>query len=167
MLLWIVTDTFTSCMITSLIAVYIRVLDFGALRYCYWFQDCVLHGAALLPTRVRLRRFTVIAHFDFVQKHMNKLSARPQRALFSTKYSLLLVYTIHDHEIRLYHVWSRMQWWHKDFLNDKLRDGPIPPVSPAVACTMLLSCTFFFIYLLLAISRTYSQSLRAFSQQIQ
>jgi len=36
-------------------------------------------------------------------------------------------------------------------------DGPIPPVSPAVACTMLLSCTFFFIYLLLAISRTYSQ----------
>merc|ERR1719456_1319749 len=26
-------------------------------------------------------------------------------------------------------------------------DGPIPPVSPAVACTMLLSCTFFFIYL--------------------
>jgi hypothetical protein len=36
-------------------------------------------------------------------------------------------------------------------------DGPVPPVSPAVACTMLLSCTFFFIYLLLAISRTYSQ----------
>merc|ERR1719326_2361069 len=36
-------------------------------------------------------------------------------------------------------------------------DGEIPPVSPAVACTMLLSCTFFFIYLLLAISRTYSQ----------
>merc|ERR1719217_11675 len=36
-------------------------------------------------------------------------------------------------------------------------DGPIPPVSPAVACTMLLSCTFFVIYLLLAISRTYSQ----------
>merc|ERR1719421_1562748 len=36
-------------------------------------------------------------------------------------------------------------------------DGPIPPVSPAVACTMLLSCTFFIIYLLLAISRTYSQ----------
>ena len=50
---------------------------------------------------------------------------------------------------------------------DEVRDGPIPPVSPAVACTMLLSCTFFFIYLLLAISRTYSQSLRAFSQQIQ
>merc|ERR1719247_1168627 len=36
-------------------------------------------------------------------------------------------------------------------------EGEIPPVSPAVACTMLLSCTFFFIYLLLAISRTYSQ----------
>merc|ERR1719440_906930 len=36
-------------------------------------------------------------------------------------------------------------------------DGPIPPVSPAVACTMLLSCTFFVIFLLLAISRTYSQ----------
>merc|ERR1719217_1305532 len=36
-------------------------------------------------------------------------------------------------------------------------DGPIPPVSPAVACTMLLANTFFFIYLLLAISRTYSQ----------
>jgi len=36
-------------------------------------------------------------------------------------------------------------------------DGPIPPVSPAVACTMLLSCTFFIIYLLLAVSRTYSQ----------
>merc|ERR1719420_989979 len=36
-------------------------------------------------------------------------------------------------------------------------DGPIPPVSPAVACTMLPSCTFFVIYLLLAISRTYSQ----------
>merc|ERR1719238_2602309 len=36
-------------------------------------------------------------------------------------------------------------------------DGEIPPVSLAVACTMLLSCTFFFIYLLLAVSRTYSQ----------
>merc|ERR1719146_265601 len=36
-------------------------------------------------------------------------------------------------------------------------DGPVPPVSPAVVCTMLLSCTFFFVYLLLAISRTYSQ----------
>merc|ERR1719321_2269733 len=36
-------------------------------------------------------------------------------------------------------------------------DGPIPPVSPAVACTMLLSCTFFILYFLLAISRTYSQ----------
>merc|ERR1719158_2366868 len=36
-------------------------------------------------------------------------------------------------------------------------DGPIPPVSPAVACTMLLSCSFFVIYFLLAVSRTYSQ----------
>merc|ERR1719183_437184 len=36
-------------------------------------------------------------------------------------------------------------------------DGPLPPVSPAVACTMLLANTFFCIYLLLAISRTYSQ----------
>jgi hypothetical protein len=36
-------------------------------------------------------------------------------------------------------------------------DGPIPPVSPAVACTMLLSVTFFMIYFLLAVSRTYSQ----------
>jgi hypothetical protein len=36
-------------------------------------------------------------------------------------------------------------------------DGPIPPVSPAVANTMILSITFFIIYLLLAISRTYSQ----------
>merc|ERR1719262_1417555 len=36
-------------------------------------------------------------------------------------------------------------------------DGPIPPVSPAVACTMILSCTFFLVYFLVAISRTYSQ----------
>merc|ERR1719281_1227195 len=36
-------------------------------------------------------------------------------------------------------------------------DGPLPPVSPAVACTMLLANTFFCIYLGLAISRTYSQ----------
>merc|ERR1719265_3127033 len=38
-----------------------------------------------------------------------------------------------------------------------LWEGPIPPVSPAVACTMLLSCTFFVVYFLLAVSRTYSQ----------
>merc|ERR1719258_968219 len=37
-------------------------------------------------------------------------------------------------------------------------DGPIPPVSPAVACTMILSVTFFMIYFLVAVSRTYSQA---------
>merc|ERR1719165_11585 len=36
-------------------------------------------------------------------------------------------------------------------------DGPIPPVSPAFACTMILSVTFFMIYFLVAVSRTYSQ----------
>merc|ERR1719424_1431678 len=36
-------------------------------------------------------------------------------------------------------------------------DGPIPPVSPAVKCTMLLSVTFFILYFLLAVSRTFSQ----------
>merc|ERR1719313_1287872 len=36
-------------------------------------------------------------------------------------------------------------------------DGPIPPVSPAVACTMTLSVTFFLVYFLVAVSRTYSQ----------
>merc|ERR1719460_1764061 len=36
-------------------------------------------------------------------------------------------------------------------------DGPIPPVSPAVACTMILSVTFFMIYFLVAVSRSYSQ----------
>merc|ERR1719265_2631205 len=36
-------------------------------------------------------------------------------------------------------------------------DGPIPPVSRAVKCTMLLSVTFFILYFLLAVSRTYSQ----------
>jgi hypothetical protein len=36
-------------------------------------------------------------------------------------------------------------------------DGPIPPISPAVKCTMLLSVTFFILYFLLAVSRTYSQ----------
>jgi hypothetical protein len=37
-------------------------------------------------------------------------------------------------------------------------DGPIPPVSPAVYCTMILSVTFFLVYFLVAVSRTYSQS---------
>jgi len=36
-------------------------------------------------------------------------------------------------------------------------DGPVPEVSPAVFCTCILSCAFFAIYCLLAISRTYSQ----------
>merc|ERR1719238_40103 len=36
-------------------------------------------------------------------------------------------------------------------------DGPVPPLSPAVFCTCMLSCAFFTIYCLLAISRTYSQ----------
>merc|ERR1719160_64881 len=33
----------------------------------------------------------------------------------------------------------------------------VPPLSQAVKCTMVLSTTFFMIYLLHAISRTYSQ----------
>jgi len=36
-------------------------------------------------------------------------------------------------------------------------DGAVPAVSPAVQCTTMLTGTFFMIYLLLAISRTYSQ----------
>merc|ERR1719331_1328233 len=36
-------------------------------------------------------------------------------------------------------------------------EGPIPPVSPAVKCTVLLSLTFFLVYLGQAVSRTYSQ----------
>jgi hypothetical protein len=36
-------------------------------------------------------------------------------------------------------------------------DGPVPPVSPAVGCTAMLTTTFFLVYLLHAISRTYSQ----------
>merc|ERR1719359_304838 len=36
-------------------------------------------------------------------------------------------------------------------------DGPVPPVSPAVGCTVMLSSAFFLIYFLLAVSRTYSQ----------
>jgi hypothetical protein len=35
--------------------------------------------------------------------------------------------------------------------------GAVPDVSPAVACTMTLSCMFFLVYLMLAISRTYTQ----------
>jgi len=36
-------------------------------------------------------------------------------------------------------------------------EGPVPPVSPAVNCTTILTGTFFLIYFLLAVSRTYSQ----------
>merc|ERR1719287_358668 len=36
-------------------------------------------------------------------------------------------------------------------------EGPIPDVSPAVACTMTLSCAFFLCFLMLAISKTYTQ----------
>jgi hypothetical protein len=36
-------------------------------------------------------------------------------------------------------------------------EGPIPPVSPAVACTMTLSTAFFVVYFLAAVSRTHSQ----------
>merc|ERR1719240_2282781 len=36
-------------------------------------------------------------------------------------------------------------------------DGPVPPLSPAVFCTCMLSCMFFFIYCMVAVSRTYSQ----------
>jgi hypothetical protein len=38
-----------------------------------------------------------------------------------------------------------------------LWEGEVPDISPAVACTMTLSCAFFLIYVLLAISRSYSQ----------
>jgi hypothetical protein len=36
-------------------------------------------------------------------------------------------------------------------------EGEVPDVSPAVACTMTLSTTFFLIYTLMAVSRSYSQ----------
>merc|ERR1719446_1586868 len=36
-------------------------------------------------------------------------------------------------------------------------DGEVPPISPAVGCTVMLSTAFFLIYFLLAVSRTYSQ----------
>merc|ERR1719183_2915843 len=39
----------------------------------------------------------------------------------------------------------------------KIWDGPVPPISPAVGCTVMLSTAFFLIYFLLAVSRTYSQ----------
>jgi hypothetical protein len=41
--------------------------------------------------------------------------------------------------------------------NPGVWDGPVPAVSPAVFCTCILACSFFTIYCLLAISRTYSQ----------
>merc|ERR1719311_324742 len=36
-------------------------------------------------------------------------------------------------------------------------EGPVPSVSPAVNCTTILTATFFMIYFLQAVSRTYSQ----------
>jgi hypothetical protein len=36
-------------------------------------------------------------------------------------------------------------------------EGAVPDISPAVACTMTLSCMFFLVYVMLAISRSYSQ----------
>jgi hypothetical protein len=36
-------------------------------------------------------------------------------------------------------------------------EGEVPDVSPAVACTMTLSVAFFLVYLLMAISRSYTQ----------
>jgi len=36
-------------------------------------------------------------------------------------------------------------------------EGPIPDVSPAVACTMTLSFCFFVVYLLMAVARSYTQ----------
>merc|ERR1719375_2725891 len=36
-------------------------------------------------------------------------------------------------------------------------EGKVPPISPAVACTVMLTCAFFIIYFWLAVSRTYSQ----------
>merc|ERR1719335_417079 len=36
-------------------------------------------------------------------------------------------------------------------------EGPVPSVSPAVNCTTILTSTFFMIYFLQAVSRTYSQ----------
>jgi len=38
-----------------------------------------------------------------------------------------------------------------------LWEGPVPEVSPAVACTVTLSIAFFSVYLLMAISRSYTQ----------
>ena len=36
-------------------------------------------------------------------------------------------------------------------------EGPVTDISPAVACTMTLSTAFFLVYLLMAISRSYTQ----------
>jgi len=38
-------------------------------------------------------------------------------------------------------------------------EGTVPPISPAVACTVMLTCSFFLIYFWLAVARTYSQYL--------
>merc|ERR1719375_62555 len=48
-------------------------------------------------------------------------------------------------------------------------EGKVPPISPAVACTVMLTCCFFIIYFWLAISRTYSQYLggNAFTSKFQ
>merc|ERR1719321_1639761 len=39
----------------------------------------------------------------------------------------------------------------------ELWEGPVPEVSPAVGCTVTLSIAFFSVYLLMAISRSYTQ----------
>jgi hypothetical protein len=39
----------------------------------------------------------------------------------------------------------------------ELWEGEIPDISPAVACTMTLSCAFFMVYLGMAIARSYTQ----------
>merc|ERR1719321_2189868 len=39
----------------------------------------------------------------------------------------------------------------------ELWEGPVPEVSPAVGCTVALSIAFFSVYLLMAISRSYTQ----------
>merc|ERR1719316_438629 len=39
----------------------------------------------------------------------------------------------------------------------ELWEGEVPDISPAVACTMTLSCAFFLVYLGMAISRSYTQ----------
>ena len=39
----------------------------------------------------------------------------------------------------------------------ELWEGEVPDISPAVACTMTLSCAFFMVYLGMAIARSYTQ----------